>query len=69
MYYKTFRLDGRANKINIILADQIGNKYSISINEEDNIFTLFQKYINLTGKYNENFYLLYNEKNWIQYLS
>ena len=62
MYYKTFRLDGRANKINIILADQNGNKYSISINEEDNIFTLFQKYINLTGKYNENFYLLYNGK-------
>ena len=39
-----------------------GEIYPISINEEDNVFTLLQKYINLTGKYNGNYSLVFNGK-------
>jgi len=60
MHYKTFIFNGRKNNIDIILNDQCGFKYTISINEEDNIYTLLQKYINLTGKYKESFSLAYN---------
>lgn len=59
MSYKAFRANDRKNYINIIL-DDLGKKYNIIINEADNIYSLFQKYIYLTGKYNINFDLLYN---------
>ena len=62
MYYRAFRSNDRKNNINIILYDDFGKRYNIIINEEDNIFSLFQKYINLTGKYNINFDLIFNGK-------
>ena len=60
MNYKAFRVNDRKNNINIIFDDGFGKKYNTIINEEDNIFSIFQKYINLTGKYNKNFDLLFN---------
>ena len=60
MFNRTFRLKDRKKDINIILEDGFGNKFITKINERDNIFSLFQKYINLTGKYNKNFDLLFN---------
>ena len=52
MYYKN-RKPTKDNVINIVFMDEQGKKINIQANRNEMLFSLFQKYINLTGKYGD----------------